>query len=307
MNKIKIVDIGQSAFWIDVTGEATSTGEVKGIAFRADMDGLPLNEETGVEYTSTHPGKAHSCGHDGHMTIMTCFLEYILERLNLIPSNFNLRFLYQPAEEILAGAKYLIEKNCLEGIHEIYGLHNISIIPLGMIGIVPGTIMAASTEFEISIKGIGGHGSAPDKCHSPITCGSEIVNKLNQITSQEVDSSQRSVLTIGTFKSGETCNVIPENAFICGSIRTVNIETAPIIKEKIKCSCSGIGLSNSCQVDVNFPVNCSVTSNDEELYNKVMLPAISKTNFTKISSVLPALASEDLHSTKKKYQEYFFF
>lgn len=305
--KIKIKEVGDTGFFIDVFGEGKedpqltpSGSKFLGLEFRADMDGLPLNEETGVDYKSTHEGRAHACGHDGHMTVLTCFLDYVLNRLSSIPSNVMLRFLYQPAEEGGPGAPIMIDGGCLTDIQEIYGQHNNTMFNLGEIGIKTGAIMASVDFFTIEITGTGGHGSLPSLTRSPITTGAEIVLKLNQITSQRIDSIERCVVSIGEFESGKVGNVIPEKAEIRGTIRTLNVEVKENIKKIIVDTCNSIAACNEVKVKVDIVCPGTVTNNNKELTNNIVVKAIEKAGFGLTENNLPSMGSEDFSFYQEK-------
>ncbi len=153
----KLIEVGKTGFFIDFPGKAPKTSDITTmIAYRTDLDGLPMNEESGAPYSSIHPNRQHACGHDGHMTILVGFLEFYSSNIDKIPSNVNIRFLFQPAEEGRGGAVAMIEGKCLEGVQEIYGLHNSTIFKVGEIGCIEGTIMARIDKFEINIHGTGG-------------------------------------------------------------------------------------------------------------------------------------------------------
>lgn len=300
-DKLKLKEIGKTGFFFDVLGEGKVNPDLKparesqthGIAFRTDLDGLPLDEETGCDYPSKNRGKAHACGHDGHMTMLTCFMEYMLERLYLVPSNVNLRFIYQPAEEGLAGAAKMIIGGCLAGINEIFGIHNLSIFEVGCIGIKSGPVMAAIELFDIEITGIGGHGSTPNKTISPITTASEIVLKLNQITSQMIDSKDRCVLSVGCLQSGETNNVIPEKAIIKGSVRTFDKDVLDKIMSHFRQIVNGIAEVNGAKVEITYVTPGIVTDNDKDLTDNVVIPSIKKSGFKYSDEGLPVTGSED--------------
>lgn len=306
-NKSKITEVGDTGFWIDVFGEGKEVPELTpkdskylGIEFRADMDGLPLIEDSGVEYKSIYYGKAHSCGHDGHMTMLTCFFEYILNRLALIPSNVMIRFLYQPAEEGGPGSVAMIKGGCLNNVQEIYGQHNSTLFSLGEVGVISGPIMSSVDFFTIEITGTGGHGSLPSLTRSPITAGSEIVLKLNQITSQRIDSIERCVLAIGQFESGKVGNVIPEKAVIKGNIRTFNNEVRKNICKIITDTCNNIATCNEVQVKVDIFCPGTVTNNDKDLTENVVIKAVNKAEFKVMTRDLPTMASEDFSFYQEK-------
>lgn len=154
----KITETAKTGFFIDFPGKAEKQSDlITTIAYRTDLDGLPITEETGLPYSSIHHNRQHACGHDGHMTILVAFLEFYANNIERIPANVNLRFIFQPAEEGLGGASAMIEGKCLEKVQEIYGLHNSTFFNLGEIGLAEGTIMARMDKFEVRIHAKGGN------------------------------------------------------------------------------------------------------------------------------------------------------
>jgi amidohydrolase len=303
----KVNRVGNTGLFIDIQGKGEnfkSTSQV--IALRADIDALPLTEQTGVDYKSTHEGMAHACGHDGHITILIATIEYYITNIDKIPNNFTTRFIFQPAEEGKGGAATMIEGGCLEGVEEIYGLHNVTLFKLGEIGLIEGAIMAGFVLFEITITGTGGHGSTPHKCNSPITIGSLIIQLLNQIPSQQIDSKDRCVVTLGCFQSGEAYNVIPEKAIIRGTIRSLSYENTDNLIKKITDVCEGarsIYHAESIKVTFNNKVG-DVTINHKnptEVVNK-----IASKHFSVSSKDLPLMASEDFSFYQHKVPGCFF-
>lgn len=302
-NKIKVTEIEKSGFFIDIIGEGKEkyiedfnnenpNSNKYGIAFRTDLDALPLKEETNLPYTSIYNNTAHSCGHDGHITILTCFLEYLLNKLTVIPSNLLIRLIYQPAEEGDNGAKQMIKHNCLKNINEIYGLHNLTLFGLGEIGVIPQGIMAAVESLEIIIIGKGGHGSTPHNTNSPIICANEIISKINQIPSQMIDNIEQCVVSVGCVKTGDAGNVIPDKAVIKGTIRTFKNEVTNDIKNIITRVSTAIGKLNNCSVEVKFLSPLPVLVNNQDSYD-IVLKAINKSGFSHSKANLPLLASED--------------
>ena len=301
----KLTEIKETGFYIDIQGQGPKNSEVNSlIAFRTDLDGLPIEEETGVPYTSTHKGRQHACGHDGHMTIITAFLEFYCKNLQKIPSNITIRFLYQPAEEGRGGAEMMIENGCLENVDEIYGLHNATLHQVGEIGLISGTIMSRIDTFEIEITGRGGHGSTPHLCHNPIQIGTNIINALHQITSQEIDSKDRCVLTVGQFTCGSTFNVIPETGKIQGTCRTITPNTADKIKKRIQEISEGMAKIYHSDVKVSFTCPGDLTYNHEK--QTKIVQNVAEKYFSLKTNDLPLMASEDFSFYVKKIPGCFF-
>lgn len=299
--KDMIVDSGiGTGFWVNVKGLGSPVHSKEFcVALRSDMDGLPILEENNFEYKSTNVGNAHACGHDGHMTVLTATLDLVLNKIAEIPNNLTVRFLYQPAEEGGIGASKMIDSHCLDGVDEIYGIHNFTSWALGTIGLKEGSVMASGNAYEININGQGGHGSTPHLCHSPITTGSEIVNKLNQITSQKVDSINRSIVSVGCFKSGSTGNVIPENAIIRGSFRTFSDVVDSQIQNEITSICNTICDLNSCTCKINYSNLGLSTDNNSDLVGYIKTALIgSIIKYT--DQGLPVTGSEDFSYYQRK-------
>ena len=200
---------------VDIMGEGTEekigsfgARKKKLIMFRADLDALRMQEENTeklIPYHSRRPNCAHMCGHDGHVAALVG-LAIILNNSSfkqMIPSNMGARLVFQPAEEYIGGAEPMIKlANCLEGVDEVYGWHNWPLVDLGTVLLKEGTVMAHETEFYITVKGQGGHASAPDKCIDPIVCACSIVSNLQTIVSRCLPSSTNSVISVTQLHGG---------------------------------------------------------------------------------------------------------
>ena len=190
----------------------------KTIAFRADMDALAMTEQNDHEFVSQNEQAAHMCGHDTHMTIALT-TAYLLQQLKSQLA-VNIRFIFQPAEEEPpGGASGMIEQGCLEGVDEIYGLHNTPSIEVGQIGVRACVLMQASNRFNMTIHGRGAHAARPQDGLDPIVAGSQLVNQLQSIVSRQINPNQSVVLSITQFHAGQTSNVIPDNAYLAGTMR----------------------------------------------------------------------------------------
>jgi amidohydrolase len=286
-----VTEVGETGLFIDIFGTSSLKLEKRFlISLRADIDALPFQEESNLEYKSEHEKMNHACGHDGHTTILLATIEYYLERLSTIPSNFGVRFLFQPAEEGLNGAKSMIKGGCLDSIDEIYGLHNETLHFLGEISAIEGTMMARVDTFDIKIKGHGGHSSRPHDCVSPINVGTQIITALNHISSQEIDSLSRHSIGVGCFKAGETYNVIPESGIIKGTIRTIDDKTGDKLIERIEEVSISIGKLNKAEIEFEkHIINC--TSNHKE--QALVVQEIANKYFKLNNSELPVMGSED--------------
>jgi amidohydrolase len=186
------------------------------ILLRADMDGLPLEEETGVPYASTVPGAMHACGHDGHVAIALA----MAERLSGTPAAGRLRHLFQPAEEGAGGARACEADGVLEGVTAAFGLHLWNQLPVGTIGVNRGALMAAVDEFSIDVEGPGGHGAAPHETYDAVVAAARIVEALQTIVSREISPLDSVVVTVGSIHGGSAFNIIPKSVRLTGTVRS---------------------------------------------------------------------------------------
>jgi amidohydrolase len=202
------------------------------ILLRADMDGLPLTEETGAPYASAQPGAMHACGHDGHMAIALA----LAERLNGTPEAYRMRHLFQPAEEVSGGARACEADGALEGVSAAFGLHLWNQLPFGKIGVHRGAMMAAVDDFTIDVEGPGGHGAAPHETCDPIVGAARIVEALQTIVSREISPLDSAVVTVGSIHGGSAFNIIPKNVRLVGTVRSFTAsahETLPRKMERV--------------------------------------------------------------------------
>lgn len=192
------------------------------IAWRADMDALPLHEAIDSPFRSTIPEAMHACGHDGHTAIAVTLAEVLAARRGELPGSAV--FVFQPAEEVLSGARPMLEARVLEthGVEEIYGLHLTSRIPVGKVEARSGVSMASADFLEIEVTGRGGHGAYPHLAVDPIAIAAQMLIGLQQLVASTVPALRSAVLTIGQFTAGTAPNIIPERAVMRGSLRTLS-------------------------------------------------------------------------------------
>nr|WP_239549212.1 M20 family metallopeptidase [Scopulibacillus daqui] len=206
----------------------------KTIALRADMDALPIDEATNLDFASCHPGIMHACGHDLHMAVLLGSAILLSQCKHKIKGNVKL--IFQPGEEKLTGAKEVIEAGVLENprVDAIIALHCWPELPAGMIGIRRGPITAAADFLEITIKGNTGHAAHPHQCVDPIVIAGHVVSALQTIVAREISPSEPAVVTIGKINGGTASNVIPEGVTLSGMVRTVNAELQKRMPEMIE-------------------------------------------------------------------------
>lgn len=206
------------------------------VALRADIDALPIEEESGVVYHSKVKGKMHACGHDFHT--ISLIGAAILLKENEDELKGRVRLIFQPEEEINSGAVKMIEENVLEGVSCIIGFHNKPDIPVGFIGIKEGPLMAGVEQFEVEIRGVGTHAAAPHNGNDPIVTASQIITGLQSIVSRHISPLETAVVSVTKIEAGKTWNIIPDRVKLEGTIRTfsekVREETKRLFEQIIK-------------------------------------------------------------------------
>jgi amidohydrolase len=239
------------------SGERPS-GERPTIALRADLDCLPMPETTPLPYRSVHEGRAHKCGHDGHTTILMGVAAMLARHRDRVPGN--VRLLFQPAEEGVngGGARVMVAEGALQGVDEVYGLHNWPAFPHGELRVIAGATMAQTRELDITVVGKGGHGSQPQVCRDPIVAAAHLVTALQTIVSRNLGSDGGAVVSICRFAAGSTHNVIPERAELRGTVRsfdpTVDLRVVERVREVARGVAATFGVEVELAISDGYPV-----------------------------------------------------
>jgi amidohydrolase len=238
------------------------------IALRSDIDALPITEATGLPYASTHEGRMHACGHDGHMTTLLGTAAILKAMEKELP--VCVKLIWQPAEEGGGGGRVLVVAGVLDGrigpkVTAIFGLHGWPGLKIGVVATRAGALLAATDGFTATFTGRGCHGAFPHMGVDPIVTAAEAVINLQQFITRELDPTEPAVITVGKFNAGTATNVIPDMATIEGTARTLNPQTRVMIRHAIQRRCQGIAIANNCQLSFGWQEGYPPTVNDPKM------------------------------------------
>ena len=221
------------------------------VAFRADMDALPVTEEGGEPFSSTRKGAAHVCGHDAHTAMLVGTARFLAERKAELP--VGVRLIFQPAEETPpGGAPEMIRQGALEGVSEVYGIHVAPEVPAGFVSTREGPLMAQADRFVMTVTGRGGHAATPHMVLDPIPVACEIVLALQTLRSRRVAPTDPVVVTVGKIAGGETFNQVPDSVTLTGTVRTLNPETSRAFPELLQKTARGIAEAHGCRFECEY-------------------------------------------------------
>jgi amidohydrolase len=223
----------------------------RSIGLRADMDALPIEEETNLPYRSKIPGKMHACGHDGHTAMLLGAAQRLAQTRDFAG---NAVVIFQPAEEGGAGAMAMIDDGLMDkfGIEQVYGMHNWPGAPIGSFGLRKGPLMAAADEITITIEGKGGHGAMPHQGVDPVVVGAQIVTALQTIASRNVDPLDSCVVSVTRFQAGTANNIIPQSAWLNGTVRTLKAATRDRVEKRIHEIAAGLAEASGASARVEY-------------------------------------------------------
>ena len=234
------------------------------LALRADIDALPMSEDSGLPFQSQNAGVMHSCGHDGHAAILLGTARILVENIERLCGE--VRLIFQHAEEQPpGGAVELINAGVLDGVDEVYGLHLVSVQKTGTFGIKSGILTSATDGFRILVKGFGGHSSMPYACIDPITIGAEIITALQTIISRRLKTSDQAVISVCQVNAGNAYNIIPNNMEIIGSVRTYSREVRDTVKHLLYEISRGITSAHGADLDFSYNEGYDSVDNDPRI------------------------------------------
>ena len=279
-------------------------GDGPTIGLRADMDALPIQETSGLSFSSKNDGVMHACGHDGHMAMLLGAAKVLTQKVDQY--NGTVRFIFQPAEEGEGGARYMIEDGCLEGLDEIYGIHVWNYQPLGEVGVKDGPVLAAADMFDIKIKGIGGHGAAPQGTVDSIVIASHLVQALQTIVSRNTNPLESTVISVGKINGGHNFNIIADEVSLSGTARAYTEENRSLIKTRMKEIIQGIEKTFNAQITFDYKDGYPPTINHTEPAEKV-LKAAKQVVGSKAGMPYLSMGGEDFAYYLKEKPGCFFF
>ncbi len=290
-----------------VVGTLTNGTGSRSIGIRADIDALPIHEETGLDYASKTPGLMHACGHDGHTAMLLGAARALAERKNF---DGTIHLIFQPAEENFGGAKIMVEEGLFEKFpcDAVFALHNEPNLRFGQFALREGPVMAAVDEARITVHGRGGHGAEPQETADPIVCGASIVMALQSIVSRNIHPMDPAVVTVGAFHAGSASNIIPERAEIVVGIRSFDAAVRDELERRIRTIAEAQAESYGMRATVDYERSYDATVNHKAETDFVRDVAIRFAGADKVINLArPYMGSEDFaYMLKERPGTYFY-
>ena len=309
----KLVSDSLKKFGLEVDENIGKTGVVgilkgarpgKTIAFRADMDALPIQETSDLSYKSVNDGVMHACGHDAHTAMLLVAAEILSKNIEKISGK--IKFIFQPAEEGFGGAKFMIDDGALEGVEEIYGLHVWNYQESGTIGLKSGPVMAAADKFEIIINGIGGHGAAPQGTVDCVVVSSYLIQSLQTIVSRNTNPIDSTAITIGQINGGYNFNIIADKVILKGTARSYTEENRLMIKKRLQEIINGTESMFNAKIELIYEDGYPPVINDIATTKKLSRIA-NKIVGNKLISPYLSMGGEDFSYFAQKSPRMFLF
>ncbi len=277
-----------------VVGILRSDKPGKTIAWRADIDALPLSETLDAPFTSGTPGVMHACGHDGHTAIAITLAELMSARHAEVPGTAV--FIFQPAEELLGGAKPMIEAGVLDNprVDEIYGLHLTTQDPAGSVNVRRGPTMASGDGFTVEVNGRGGHGAYPHLSIDPMTAAAHILIGMQSLVTKEVAAKETVVLSIGQIQAGTKNNIIPDKAVMRGTLRTFNFDVREHLLGRLQSFVADMARAYRAEARLDLTMGCPPVVNPDRETDLVHRCAVDELGEAAVTEGAPVMASDDM-------------
>ena len=265
------------------------------VAWRADIDALPIAEEVKSPFVSLNEGVMHACGHDGHTAIALTLADLLAERRADLPGT--VVFIFQPAEEALGGAQKMLDEGVLDNpsVETILGLHLLAFLPTGQVMVRPGPSFASADFFNIEVRGVGGHGALPHLSVDPITVAAHILIGMQDLVSRGIPATDTAVLTVGQIEAGSKHNIIPETAILRGSLRAYKQKIRDQLVERLGTFVSRIAQAYRAEARLNLEGEfCPAVDNDPGVTERVRLGAVAELGEEAVSEGTPIMGSDDV-------------
>ncbi len=294
LEQLGIEDIRTGVGKTGVTGviRGTAPGTGGNVLLRADMDALPIVEETPVEFASCNPGVMHACGHDAHTAILLSAARVLSDSRDRFAGTVTLCF--QPAEEVPPGGGIgMINDGVLEGVDAVFALHMAAAMPTGTVAIAPGPVMAGGDLFRITFQGKGGHAASPELASDPIVAAAATIAGFQSVVSRNIDPMDRAVLTVGSFSAGEAFNVIPDTAVIAGTYRYFSEDTGKRIEQRLTEIATDTARGLGCEANVEIIRGYHPTVNDDDMAELARLALVDALGDDAVKTAEPVMGGED--------------
>lgn len=282
--------------WDDLTGlvgllEGGKPGPC--VALRADIDALPVTETSGLPHSSNKSGVMHACGHDGHTAALLGAAEMLSRHRDELRGT--VKFLFQPAEETLTGAKAMLGKGVLDNPRPefVFGMHNYPSFPTGVLGMSAGPIMASAASTTLVVSGVGGHGAVPESTKDPVVAAAGIITAVQSIVSRQIPPREPAVITFGSIHGGTAGNIIPETVEIKGTVRAFSKEIFDSLEERMRSVITATAAAYRTTAEFTFVPVVPTLENKPELVEWVMGPLAEVVGKEGIVPVIPSMGSED--------------
>lgn len=301
------IRIGFGGTGSGVTAEITGAKQGKCVTLRADMDALPIKEDTGLPFSSKNEGVMHACGHDSHMAMLLGAAMILMEMKEHLSGK--VRLIFQPCEETalkICGADQMVREGVLEDVDAICGLHIWSPLAAGKIGCCPGPMMAACDAWEAVIRGKGGHGAAPHETFDPTIAAAQVISSIQTVVSREIDPQNTAVISTGSMQAGSAFNIIPDEVILKGTVRTFTREVQDHVEQSLRRIVEGVSQIFRCEADFRYAKYVPSTINDGRLFSLIKDLGAGLIGTKNMEEITPVMVSEDFSYYQLKIPGVFF-